>query len=538
MHYKYWILNIGLLLWLASCNTEDELIEERESSNPPADTTLRGTTSSLDFSNYVAIGNSLTAGLMDAALYTDGQNNSFPNILAQHLQRVEGIEIGEFNQPDINATDGFNISLNDPANFAQTPPTGRFILDTSIPGPVPITPGQAIDPYTGDKAALNNFGVPGMRLIEVAAPGYGRANPFFGRFARDPEASSVLGDAVATNPTFFTLWLGSNDALSWATQGGAPPDGEDSVAAQMTDPNTLTSIASFTQAYQGVVQALTANGAEGVAITIPPITLLPFFRLVSFDPISLDEATATALNAAYAGYNGGLTAAQGAGLITAEQAAQRKISFAAGANNAVVMIDEDLPLIDLTPDEEDPAKKQILPNIRQTNPSDLLPLTIASELGQPVINENDTTIFGLSSPAGDAFVLTLNEQTTLLTRVATFNGIIAQIVASTQGQIALFDINPLFADIVGLNPTQAGQLALGPASVAAADAQPGLIADGINLEFSFRPNGIISTDGIHPNPRGHAIVANGVVNTINQSFEGTTIPNIDTSPYRTVILAQ
>ena len=537
MHYKYWILNIGLLLWLASCNTEDELIEERERDNPPADTTLRGTTSSLDFSNYVAIGNSLTAGLMDAALYTDGQNNSFPNILAQHLQRVEGIEIGDFNQPDIDAVNGFNTSLNDPATFAQAPPTGRFILDTSIPGPVPTTPGQAIDPYTGDKAALNNFGVPGMRLIEVAAPRYGRANPFFGRFARDPEASSVLGDALATNPTFFTLWLGSNDALSWAIQGGAPPDGEDSVAAQMTDPNTLTSIASFAQAYQGAVQALTANGAEGVAITIPPLTLLPFFRLVSYNAVPLDEATATALNAGYTDYNNGLGAAVQLGLIDNDELALRTISFAAGAN-AVVMLDEGLDSLDISAAVGAPAGSVVLPNIRQTNPSDLLPLTIASELGQPVISENDTTIFGLSSPAGDAFVLTLNEQTTLLTRVATFNGIIAQIVASSQGQVALFDINPLFADIAGLNPTQAGQLGLGPASVAAADGQPGLTVDGLVLQPDFSPNGIISTDGIHPNPRGHAIVANGIVNTINQSFEGTTIPNIDTSPYRTVILAQ
>ena len=535
MHYKYWILNIGLLLWLASCNTEDELIEERESSNPPADTTLRGTAGSLDFSNYVAIGNSLTAGLMDAALYTDGQNNSFPNILAQHLQRVEGITIGAFNQPDINAVNGFNTSLNDLANFAQAPPTGRFILDVSIPGPVPTTPGQAIEPYTGDKAVLNNFGVPGMRLIEVAAPGYGRANPFFGRFAQNPEASSVLGDALATNPTFFTLWLGSNDALSWAIRGGAPPDGEDSVAAQMTDPNTLTSVASFIQAYRGVVQALTANGAEGVAITIPPLTLLPFFRLVTYNAVPLDEATATALNAGYADYNNGLGAAVQLGLIDADELALRTISFAAGAN-AIVMVDENLDSLDISAAVEAPEGSVVLPNIRQTNPTDLLPLTIASELGQPV-DGNPQAIFGLSSPAGDAYVLTSSEQIKLVNRIADFNSIIRDIVLNSQGQVALFEINPLFADIAGLTPEQAQQLRLA-SSVSSADGQRGLTVDGLVLQPDFSPNGIISTDGIHPNPRGHAIVANGIVNTINQSFEGTNIPNIDTSPYRTVILAQ
>ena len=42
-----------------------------------------------DFSNFVAVGNSLTAGYADGALYIVGQENSFPNILAnQFNQRI------------------------------------------------------------------------------------------------------------------------------------------------------------------------------------------------------------------------------------------------------------------------------------------------------------------------------------------------------------------------------------------------------------------------------------------------------------------
>jgi len=49
-----------------------------------------------DFSNFVAIGNSLTAGFADNSLYITGQENSYPNILADQFSLVGG---GTFTQP-------------------------------------------------------------------------------------------------------------------------------------------------------------------------------------------------------------------------------------------------------------------------------------------------------------------------------------------------------------------------------------------------------------------------------------------------------
>src|SRR5690625_1019721 len=51
---------------------------------------------SADVSAFVAVGNSLTAGYADNALYKTGQENSFPNILASRFAFVGG---GEFKQP-------------------------------------------------------------------------------------------------------------------------------------------------------------------------------------------------------------------------------------------------------------------------------------------------------------------------------------------------------------------------------------------------------------------------------------------------------
>ena len=57
------------------------------------------TAGSADFSKYVAVGNSLTSGFSDNALFRSGQENSFPNILAKQFAEVGG---GEFKIPYTN----------------------------------------------------------------------------------------------------------------------------------------------------------------------------------------------------------------------------------------------------------------------------------------------------------------------------------------------------------------------------------------------------------------------------------------------------
>ncbi|MFP4090002.1 MAG: hypothetical protein ACLFT3_06820, partial [Cyclobacteriaceae bacterium] len=332
---------------------------------------------------------------------------------------------------------------------------------------------------------------------------------------------------------FFTLWLGGNDVLSWASAGGDGPDGEEEPAAEQTNPNTLTSISSFQQAYGAVVQGMLSSSqdARGVALTIPSITLLPLFRAVPYNPIPLDEANASALNQAYDQYNAGLQGAAQFGAITAEEASQRTISFSAGPGNAVVILDEDLSDITLpNPEGGDPI---VLPKLRQANATDLLLFTVAPMLG----TDQGAGPYGLAAPVDNRYVLTLNEQVVLNTRIATFNAIIAQTVAATEGRIALLDVNTIFADIAGLTPQQAAQLGLSAAAQAAADGRQGIVVDGVTLQPDFSPNGIMSTDGVHPNPKGHALIANEIIRTVNASF-GAEIPLIDITPFRTIIAAQ
>ena len=50
----------------------------------------------VDFSKYIAVGNSLTAGFADGGLYLEGQQVAFPNLLAEKMKTHGG---GEFVTP-------------------------------------------------------------------------------------------------------------------------------------------------------------------------------------------------------------------------------------------------------------------------------------------------------------------------------------------------------------------------------------------------------------------------------------------------------
>jgi len=80
-------------LFLASCSNDDA---SGGPMTPPDPEPVEYTSGSADFSNYVAVGNSLTAGYSDAALFFDGQDASFPNMLATNFSLAGG---GEFNIP-------------------------------------------------------------------------------------------------------------------------------------------------------------------------------------------------------------------------------------------------------------------------------------------------------------------------------------------------------------------------------------------------------------------------------------------------------
>jgi hypothetical protein len=250
-----YILPALLVAGMVACE-DDKVIEQWIKDNPPPVVSpITGSPGSMNLSKYVALGNSLTAGFMDGALYNDGQSANYAKMLATQMSYAGG---GEFNQPDINSVYGFNPFFS---NLSEEIIIGRSYLDLSIPGPNASANGDLIIPYSGDKANLSNFGVPSAKLSHLIATGYGLANPYFGRFAVSPTTSTILGDALATNPTFFSLWIGSNDYLGYALEGGANAD----------TPLAAYSQGQFQSDLATVLGQLGAGGRKGVVLTRPHV---------------------------------------------------------------------------------------------------------------------------------------------------------------------------------------------------------------------------------------------------------------------------
>ena len=247
------------------------------------------TKGSVDPTRYVAVGSSMTAGYADGALSFQAQQNSFPNLIALQLKQIGG---GNFNQPLVSSS-SIGVSSSGGAPFKMGYATDCLGVTSLSPVPVAASGDVSIfatDTYMG--MPFNNMGVPGVKVITMAAPGYGNQlngaghyNPFFYRMAMNPLTSSVLSDATSQNPTFFTALIGMDDVLSYAMAGGAS--------------DSITSAADFTAALNVVINGLTANGAKGVIGNIPDILSMPFFTTIPYNGLALDSSNNALLNLVY-----------------------------------------------------------------------------------------------------------------------------------------------------------------------------------------------------------------------------------------------
>jgi hypothetical protein len=224
---------------------------------------------SADFSRYISVGNSLTAGYADGGLYREGQLNSYPSIIAAQMQKVGG---GSFTQPlftEAQANGSGYLKLTG-FNADGTPITTPVTSNLAVTGVVAIPGFGNVTTYTKYAGDLNNYGVPGIKLLHITLPTYGNLNGYFERLlpGATPTNTTTYLDFITAKPcTFFTDWLGNNDALGYATSGGAG--------------DVLTDKATFAQLYQLSISKLTATGAKGAVATIPDVTTIPYFNTVT-----------------------------------------------------------------------------------------------------------------------------------------------------------------------------------------------------------------------------------------------------------------
>jgi hypothetical protein len=225
-----------------------------------------------DFTRYISVGNSLTAGYADGGLYLAGQLNSYPSIIASQMQTIGGAST--FNQPLWSDAQASGSGYQKLAGFnADGTPNIVPVAPTAVRGTITLGPNTYVlfTKYTGN---IDNYGVPGIKLNDIDNALYGNANGYYERMlpGNSPTNTTAYLDFVTAKPfTFFSNWLGNNDALAYATSGGAG--------------DVLTDKATFAVKYATLVNKLTANGAKGVCATIPDVTTIPYFTTVTVGAI-------------------------------------------------------------------------------------------------------------------------------------------------------------------------------------------------------------------------------------------------------------
>lgn len=477
--------NIRLLLLaslsLVACNNNDE---------DAAPTEIPISSGSASFGKYVALGDSFAAGYSDGALFKAGQQNSYVHILAQQFLPAGGSDISTPWMAD---------------NIGGLLLGGKVIAGTRLyfdgKAPVNVSGSPTTEVTNHLSGSFNNMGIPGAKSFHLLAAGYGNtagvasgaANPYFARFSSAP-TTTVLADALAQSPSFFTLFIGGNDVLAYATSGGIGVNQTGNMNPASYGSNDITDPSVFANVFTSLVANLTAKGAKGAVANLPYVTTLPYFTTVPYNPVPLDAATAATLNTAYAAYNGGLQQMVANKLLSADEASRRTIKFAAGTN-AVVLIDSYLTNLSAFN----------LPSYRQATKEDLVVLTARSFIGTTV-GGDASKINGVSVPLQDQWVLTKEEVKEVQIATDAYNKTIVA-VAESKG-LAMVDTATAMAQL----------------------SSSGYRFGNYHMTAAYVTGGAFSLDGVHPSPRGYAFIANLFVNAINAKF-GATLRTVDLAQY-------
>lgn len=471
-----WLLLVSITF--VACNNDDALTPVSNSSDG-----LPLSAGTADFSKFVALGDSFAAGFSDNALFKTGQAGAYTNIMAQQFALVGG---GDFKTPytkdDIG---GFSMGGNQIPQF----PTRLYFNGAGSVNVSGVTTTAITDHLTGN---YNNMGIPGAKSFHLMYSGYAAANPYFGRFASSPTAT-VLGDALAQTPTFFSLWIGGNDVLGYATNGGVPTSQDATLGNDITPP------ATFEAVYTGMVTQLAAGGRKGIVANLPYVNTLPYFTTVPYNPLPLDAATIALLmntTTGYGKYNGGIQYVLSLGLISPAEAAKRTIAFHPGSGNAVVI--EDSYLTALT--------AYGIPSYRQATSDDLVVLLARNFIGT-TIGGNPLYVNGVSVPLADKWVLSKDEIDEVRTATDAYN-ITIQNNATANG-LAFVDTKAIMNQLIG----------------------GGIVANNFLVTSTYVTGGAFSLDGIHPSPRGYALIANKFIEAINKKYS-SNLKGVSLADYR------
>jgi lysophospholipase L1-like esterase len=452
------LLAIALLSACSLLEPEEELIA------PPADD-YQLDAGSADFSRYVALGNSLSAGYQSGALYASTQGLGWTSQLA----RAMGAQ--EFSLPLV-ADPGFYGT-----ETAGPEAAGHLRLRFDEDGPeVEKTPWPAgIDHYgqllldPDRPAPYHNLAVPGSVTYDLAhslnaADCYtailaGEDNPYFDLVLRNADIDwtshggatsdlTAVDQAILMDPSFITLWIGSNELLLPATRG----EGQAIYSAE------------YLAIFYGEILARLRTALPEAAIVlanVPPVSAAPYFTTFHW-----------------------------------------------------YVVDEDGELL------PDPATGEPIPLLAedrpQLEPGDLVLLEAGDDLDLGLGMSEATALLRIMSESGldsAAAAVGLPER---FPRAGEPLGGEYTLIAEEVASLARFTEE--YNTVIDTMAAAHGLPLVDAHARMAAAAAHGVDYDGLHLSTEFITGGLFSLDGVHPSSFGHALLASYFIETINAAY--------------------
>lgn len=182
------ILFLLLITLTVACPDNDDPVPDLPDEITPPVTEVK----------YVALGDSLTAGVQSAGIVSDFQFNSFPYLISLQLG-IDNFEQPLVSQPGI----GFEAGKT-PLFFEN----GEIKVNDLNVSPVSLLINFNLPrPY-------DNLGIPGAQLADLESA----SQLLFELVLRG--MGSQLDQAISLEPDIITVWIGSNDILAAVTTGG------------------------------------------------------------------------------------------------------------------------------------------------------------------------------------------------------------------------------------------------------------------------------------------------------------------------------
>lgn len=433
------------------------------------------TSGTADFTSYVAIGSSYTSGFADGALSKFGQKASFPYLLSQRMEKAGG---GEFNIPFLKGDKGTfpDYNVTQPERYKLTLPRLGLVNEPDCKGEIGLKP-ERIAAIGDNEIDLDDesqrIASPGKNFHLLGIPAMKAVQMIFPGYAD-------VASYTANLPFSPYYWRFATDLRTSTLI-------EETKAANPTFFTMEIGMGDVSNyATDGGVGNINGQNDEDIP------SENTFRASVEY---VLDSLIAWGANGVVANIPDitqfpfftrieydllELDNAEAQQLNT--QWAAEGLTFQAGAHNSFVIRENG--------------------QVRKIKSTELIMLNIP-------VDSLKCYGWGDSIPIPDKYVLSEEEIGNIRTFTDLFNSIIAE--ETTERGIALVDLRRLLSNI-----------------------HDETTISGINLSAEFVSGGFFSLDGLHPTPRGHAIIANAFIETINEQF-GATLPRYQVADFEGVV---